>query len=152
MMRLTFPPLLTEEELHTVAHTIAEVEAKTSGEIRVSIRRRRGWRERKLSIAGLALREFHHLGMNKTKDKTGVLLFICVADRAFHIVGDEGIHKKVPDTFWESLADTMGGHFKDGKFCHGICSMIKEIGAVLEKEFPSHGKNPDELPNDVVVS
>lgn len=151
-MRFSSPPLLTEEELHTIAKTISEVEAKTSGEIRVSIRRRRGWHERKLSIADLALREFHNLGMNKTEEKTGVLLFICVADRAFHILGDEGIHKKVPDKFWESLSDTMSSHFKDGKFCHGICSMIKEIGAVLAKEFPAHGKNPNELPNDVVVS
>ncbi len=151
-MRISSPPLLTEEELHTIAHTIAEVEEKTSGEIRVSIRRRRGWRERKFSISDLALREFHHLGMNKTKDKTGVLLFLCVADRAFHIVGDEGIHKKVPDKFWESLADTMSGHFKDGKFCHGICMMVQEIGAVLQKEFPARGGNANELSDDVVIS
>lgn len=151
-MHISSPPLLTEEELRTIARTISEAEGKTSGEIRVSIRRRRGWRDRKFSIAELALREFHHLGMNKTEEKTGVLLFICVADRAFHIVGDEGIHKKVPDKFWDSLADTMSSHFKDGKFCHGICSMIKEIGAVLQKEFPARGSNPNELPDDVVVS
>jgi len=144
--------LLTEEELRRVAATIAEAEETTSGEIRVNIHNRRSWRERKLSLHDLALKHFRALGMHETKDKTGVLIFLCVRDRAFHIVADEGIHTKIHQEYWDALAETMARHFKTEKFCEGICYAVKEIGVLLAKEFPIAEGDTNELPNDVSFS
>jgi uncharacterized membrane protein len=144
--------LLTEEELRRVAATIAEAEETTSGEIRVNIHHRRSWRERRLTLHDLALRQFHALGMHKTQDKTGVLIFLCVGDRAFHIVADEGIHKKIHQEYWDALAETMARHFKSEKFCEGICHAVREIGALLAKEFPIKDGDTNELSNDVSFS
>ncbi len=144
--------LLTEEELRRVAATIAEAEEATSGEIRVNIHARRSWRERRLPVHDLALRHFHALGMHETKDKTGVLIFLCIGDRAFHIVADEGIHKKIHQEYWDALAETMSRHFKTAKFCEGICYAIREIGMLLAKEFPVADGDTNELSNDVSFS
>ena len=144
--------LLTEEELRRIAATIAEAEEATSGEIRVNIHSRRNWGERKLSLHELAVKHFHALGMHTTKEKTGVLIFLCVKDRAFHIVADEGIHAKIHQEYWDALAETMARHFKTEKFCEGICYAVREIGVLLAKEFPAGDGDTNELSNDVSFS
>ena len=144
-------PLLTHQELQRIAETIAEAEKKTSGEIRVSIRKRRAWNERKLSLHEFALKNFYELGMDKTKGKCGVLLFISLGERAFQIVADEGIHKRVSDRYWDEHAATLGAHFKDKRFCDGICEVVRGIGKKLAEEFPHHRGDTNELPNDVAI-
>ena len=151
MALFSTPPLLTEQELKKIAGTIAEAERSTSGEIRVSIRKKRAWNERKLSLHNFALKNFYQLGMDKTKEKSGVLLFLSLSDRSFQIIADEGIHKKVHDRYWNDLADKMTGHFKEQRFCEGICEVVKEIGAKLAVEFPHHRGDTNELPNDVAI-
>ena len=144
-------PLLTPAELTKIAAAIGEAEKKTSGEIRVSIRKRRAWNERKLSLHDFALKNFYELGMDKTKGKSGVLLFFSLSERSFRIVADEGIHAKVSDGYWDRLAAKLTSHFKEEKFCDGICALVKEIGAKLAAEFPKHAGDTNELPDDVAV-
>lgn len=144
-------PLLTLEERKKISETIAQIEKKTNGEIRVSIRKRRAWNERKLTLHRFALKNFFELGMDKTRHKSGVLLFFSMSERSFQIVADEGIHKKVSDRYWDELAAMMTGHFKEQRFCDGICEAIKEVGKKLEQEFPRTTNDADELPNDVAI-
>lgn len=145
------PPLLTHDELQKISDTIAIAERNTSGEIRVSIRKRRAWNERKLSLHAFALKNFYQLGMDKTKEKCGVLLFFSVSERSFQIIADEGIHKKVTDRYWDDLAGTLTAHFKEKRFCDGICEVVKEIGTKLAQEFPHRAGDTNELPNDVSI-
>ncbi len=145
------PPLLTHDELQKISDAIALTERNTSGEIRVSIRKKRAWNERKLSLHEFALKNFYELGMDKTKQKCGVLLFFSVSERAFQIIADEGIHKKVYDRYWEELAAKMSAHFREKRFCEGICEVVKEIGSKLTQEFPHHKGDTNELPNDVAI-
>lgn len=145
------PPLLTHEELEKIADAIGEAERRTSGEIRVSIRKRRGWHERKLSLHNFALKNFYELGMDKTAEKSGVLLFFSMRERAFQIIADEGIHKRVSDGYWDDLAQTLTAHFREKRFCDGICELVKEVGAKLSQEFPRRGADMNELPNDVSI-
>ncbi len=144
-------PLLTLDERKKIAETIAEVERKTNGEIRVGIRKRRAWNERKLSLHRFALKSFFELGMDKTRHKSGVLLFFSMSERSFQIIADEGIHKKVGDGYWDELAKSMTTHFKEKRFCDGICEFVKEIGKKLEQEFPRSAGEANELPNDVAI-
>ena len=63
----------------------------------------------------------------------------------------KGIHKKVSDGYWDDLAAAMTAHFKEKRFCDGICEVVKEIGKKLEQEFPRTTNDADELPNDVSI-
>ena len=144
-------PLLSRQDLTKIAEAIGAAEKKTSGEIRVSIRKRRAWNERKLSLHDFALKNFYELGMDKTKGKCGVLLFFSLSERAFRIVADEGIHAKVSEGYWDGLAEKLTSHFKKEKFSEGICSLIEEIGAKLAAEFPRHAGDTNELPDDVAI-
>lgn len=141
---------LSDEELKSLSAVISEAEKSTSGEIRVVVRHRRHWNERSLSLHELALLEFSKLGMEKTKDRTGVLILLLLSERAFQIIADEGIHKKVEDGTWDRIAGRMSLHFKEGKFSDGIAEAVKAVGEILSKHFPRTRDDRNELSNQVV--
>jgi uncharacterized membrane protein len=143
--------LFTKEDLATIAAAISEAEKTTAGEIRVSIRQKRRWRERKLSIEEMARREFHDLGMTKTKDHTGILIFLLMDERKFFILADGGIHTKVEETTWTKIAEEMSSHFSKKKFHQGLIHGVQAVGRVLSRFFPRKANDTNELPNDVHV-
>ena len=142
--------ILSREELKDLAEIITEAEKFSSGQIRVVIRHRRHWKERQLSLHELAVREFHRLGMEKTREKTGVLILLLLSERRFQIIGDEGIHSKVDEKTWDRIAHTMTNHFGTGKFFNGIAEAIHAVGEELGRHFPRTKNDTDELPNDVI--
>lgn len=144
--------LLTKDEMDSISVKIAEVEKKTIGEVRVSIHKARTFKERRLNVYEMAVKNFYDLGMEKTKDKTGVLIYLLLSDKKFQIIGDEGIHKKVSKEFWDVLAMKTAEHFKQNKFVEGISYAIEEVGNVLSREFPMKKGDTNELSNDVVIS
>lgn len=142
---------LSEADLAGIAAKIGEVEKTTSGEIRVCIRHRRHWRERKMSLHELAVHEFHRLKMHHTKERTGILIMLLFNERKFHIVADEGIHRKVEDGTWDRVAEGIAAHFKKGNFFQGICDGLESVGTVLSRHFPRQKGGENELPNKVEV-
>jgi len=143
--------LLPEVDLHAIARYIAEQEQQTSGQIRVSIRQSRKRNERGLSVEDLARKEFHALGMTKTAERSGVLIFLLLQDRKFHILADAGIHTKVGEGTWERIAGEMSRHFAGQNFKEGILHGIKSVATELSKHFPSKPGGRNELPDTVSV-
>ncbi len=142
--------ILTDDDLKFLAGKIAETEAATSGEIRVAVRHKRHWRERSLTLHQIALREFRRLGMQDKEGRTGVLILVLVPERAFQIIGDEGIHSKVREGTWEAIAEGMTAHFKMGKFRDGLAEAIARVGAELSAHYPRTPGDANQLPNDVI--
>ena len=152
MNRSALNSILSDQDMLRIARVIGEQEKTTQGEIRVALRKKRQWGEGKLSLHQLALKEFHRLGMDSTNQRIGVLIFLLLSERKFHIIADEGIDTRVEHGTWDSIADTMGDFFHEGKFCEGICSTVRVVGDILSKHFPAGTENIDELPNNVSVS
>jgi uncharacterized membrane protein len=143
--------MFTKEDLAAIASGIGEAEKTTAGEIRVSIRQKRKWREKKDTIEQLARREFHSLGMTKTKDRTGILIFLLLEDKKFYILADDGIHAKVENGTWDRIAKEMSDHFSKKNFRNGILHGVTSVGMELSKFFPIQSDDTNELPNDVHV-
>lgn len=141
---------LSEEGIKAVTARIAAAEKQTSGEIRVAIRHRRQLGEGKLTLHDLALKEFTRLGMEKTKERTGVLIFLLLSERKFQIIADEGIHAKVAEGTWDRIAASMGEHFRAGNFAAGICDAVDAVGIELKEHFPGRPGDTDELSNDII--
>ena len=143
--------MFTKEDLAAIATAIGEAEKTTAGEIRVSIRQKRKWREKKRTIDELARQEFHALGMTKTKERTGILIFLLLEDKKFYILADDGIHTKVEDGTWNKIANEISNHFSQNNFRLGIIHGVKLVGMELSKFFPRKADDTNELPNDVHV-
>lgn len=132
----------SERERHGIIAAIRQAESQTSGEIRVHVEGR--------CPGDPALRAqqlFAALGMHRTMRRNGVLLYLAARDRKFAVVGDEGIHRAVPDRFWEEVAAEMERHFRAGRFLEGMCGVIERIGAELARHFPRTPEDRNELPD-----
>lgn len=135
---------LSRAEEQEIVDAILMAERNTSGEIRVHI-------EAKASIDAFSRAQqlFHYLKMDNTQNRNGVLIYVAVEDRRFVIYGDEGIDRVVPSDFWESTKDAMQEHFREGRFKEGIIAGVLKAGQELQKHFPWHHGDKDELSNEV---
>jgi uncharacterized membrane protein len=134
----------TQEEQEDIRQAIMNAELDTSGEIRVHI-------ESVCSgdVLDRAAYIFHKLGMTKTEQRNGVLIYLAVRNRKFAIIGDKGIHKAVPDDFWDNIKAKMLDFFRDGKFCDGLVYAITQSGEHLKQFFPHKSDDINELPDDI---
>jgi uncharacterized membrane protein len=149
-MNLFGSKYFSKEDLQSITRAIAAAERSTGGEIRVVVRHRRHWKERKLSLHELTLGEFHRLGMQNTRERIGVLILLLLSERQFQIIADEGIHRKVGDGTWNEIAAGMTAHFKSGNYLAGILEAVGKVGDVLHEHFPGRHSDGNELPDDVV--
>ncbi len=123
---------------------IRKAEDRTSGEIRVHLDCCS--RENPLEKAE---KVFRRLGMARTKARNGVLVYLATEDRKFAILGDEGIHRVVPENYWEEVKEKMQAQFREGKLCEGICLGVREIGEKLKIHFPVETDDRNELPDSI---
>lgn len=135
---------LTELEEKAVIEAIQEAERNTSGEIRVHFER-----GSELGPIERAQEVFYSLGMDKTKNKNGVLFYVAVDDHQFAILGDEGIDHKVPDDFWESIRDEVIREFKKSDFSEGLRLGILHAGEKLKEFFPYEDSDENELSDEI---
>ena len=88
--------------------------------------------------------------MSATKDRNAVLLYFAMKDRQMAIWGDEGIHKKLGQSFWNKKVETILEDFKKENFTEGICKMIADVGDALKTNFPYASDDKNELDDNIV--
>lgn len=137
---------LSKTEEQEIVEAIKIAEKNTSGEIRVHL-------EKKASTDSLqrAVEVFYSLGMDKTKDANGVIIYVAVKDKQFVIYGDKGINEKVATDFWDSTKDVMQSHFKNGNFKQGLIDGVLKAGEQLKQFFPYTDDDTDELSNEISI-
>ena len=134
----------SKDEEQRIVQTIREAEKLTSGEIRVHLER-----DYEGAILGAASRRFFDLGMERTKDRNGVLIFIVPPRHEFAIFGDRGINAAVPDDFWASVRNAMQEQFRQAMFAEGVCRGVKMAGEKLQAFFPWTEGDKNELPDEI---
>ncbi len=142
---------LSDKDLEDISTAIKEIEKKTSGEIRMCIKRKRGYLEKEFTPREIALKEFFDLKMNETTDRTGVLLFIIYGENKFEIIADEGINSEISEDKWKTMSDELIKNFSAKNYREGIRKLLSEIGEVLINVFPAKEGNINELPDEVIV-
>lgn len=141
-----------DDEFLRISNKINVTEKKTAGEIKVSIKETRSLYQRNKNIRQLAEEEFYRLGVDKTRDDTGILIYLLLGERQFYILADKGINEKVEPAIWDTIKDKMQELFSRGEFCSGILFGIEEIGKILSKHFPIKPGDINELSNRVVIN
>jgi uncharacterized membrane protein len=142
---------LSDEALEKVVRTIGEIEKRTSGEMRVCIKKKSGYFEKRKHPREIALKEFVKLKMHKTIDRTGVLFFILFNEHKFEIIADEGINNKISSEQWDEISQIIKDQFTKENYLEGLLFGIERIGEVLVKEFPVKFDDKNELSDDVVI-
>ena len=144
-MRITYPMFFfSGKEKKQILAAIREAEKNTSGEIRVHLEyKSRG------PVYGYGQKVFQRIGMTKTAQRNGVLIFLATKDKKFVVLGDVGINEKVSEGFWNDVVQIMQEHFKQNKFAEGISEAAVRIGEKLKVYFPHQANDKNELPDDI---
>lgn len=135
---------LTPEEEQEIVQAITIAETNTSGEIRVHIEE-----HSEKQPLERAQEVFLTLNMQQTKARNGVLFYVCVADKKFAIIGDEGINNVVANDFWDGTKNVVIENFKVGNYKKGLVDGILKAGEQLKHFFPYQSDDIDELPNEI---
>jgi putative membrane protein len=98
-----------------------------------------------------AVEQFLSQSLHTTAGRTGVLIFVSVAERYAEVLADSGINAKVPTGTWQAIVDHLTGDIADGRAADGFVHAIEDAGALLAQHFPPGSVDPNELPDHLIV-
>ena len=98
-----------------------------------------------------AMEQFLVQNLDTTAGRTGVLLFISVAEHHAEIIADRAINESVPEGTWQQIVDNLTDAIGSGQATDGFVEAIAAIGAVLAEHFPPGEHDPSELPDHLII-
>lgn len=98
-----------------------------------------------------AIEQFLVQNLHTTAGRTGVLLFVSVAERHAEIVADKGIDAVVPPGTWKKIIDGLTAAIGEGHSADGFVAAIAAIGGHLTRHFPPDAHDPNELPDHLII-
>ena len=138
-------PFLSSDDELAIVQAIQEAEKKTSGEVRVHIEKKCP----KKDPIKRAINLFQKLRMHKTDLRNGVIVYVATEDHLLAIWGDEGIHAKVGQEFWENTLITLQEDFKTNQIKNGLTKALLDIGEKLQQHFPYQKDDKNELDDSI---
>ncbi|MCF7801808.1 MAG: TPM domain-containing protein [Candidatus Marinimicrobia bacterium] len=132
--------MFSPDDLDAIQNAIKTFETSTSGEIVVSFHTSSVGQPYKT-----ARRIFAKHNLHKTKARNATLIVLYPGEQKFAIVGDEGIHAKVPENFWDEVVEKMTTHFKAGEMLAGVIAGINLLGEKLAEFFPYQDTDVNEI-------
>ena len=98
-----------------------------------------------------AVEQFLVQNLHTTAGRTGVLIYVSVAERYAEIIADTGIESRVPKETWQDIVDDLTSNISAGKAGDGFVHAVDRSGELLAKHFPPGSRDPDELPNHLII-
>lgn len=86
----------------------------------------------------------------RTHGRTGVLIYLSLAEHRAEIVADQAIASKVAPEVWGEAMATLVGGIRAGKAADGLCGAVEQVGAVLATHFPRSEDDTNELPDRLI--
>ena len=97
-----------------------------------------------------AIAIFQAAAAGRTTGRTGILIYLSLAERRAEIIADEAILKVTDDHTWGEamvalLTDVRQGHVGDG-----IVAAVERVGVVLSEHFPRSSADLNEIPDKLI--
>jgi len=138
-------PVFVSAQILALAAALALVYAFPGLRIRLAPRR---WQY--MRAHDNALKQFLARNVHLTAERTGVLIFVSLAERYAEIVADAGIDAKVPQDLWDSIVAGLIDDAKRGRLTEGFVTAIAAVGTLLAEHFPVKPDDVNELDDHLV--
>ena len=103
------------------------------------------------AVRALAMQQFLAHGLHTTEARTGVLLFVALAERQAEIIADSGIAAKVDPGVWQAAMDRLVGEIRAGRLADGLTEAIAAVGETLARHVPPSSNDRNELSDDLII-
>jgi putative membrane protein len=97
-----------------------------------------------------AVTVFRAAAEKRTAGRTGILIYLSVAERRAEIVADEAILKVTDDHTWGEAMTALIAEVREGRAADGICAAIERVGGVLAEHFPRSADDINEIPDKLI--
>lgn len=105
---------------------------------------------KRLRASRHAREQFFLQRLHETEARTGILIFVSVAEHYVEIIVDTGIAAVVDNTIWDQTVNEFIEHVRRGDIALGFESTIEHCREVVWEHFPAPHGRPDELPNHLI--
>ncbi|KAF0216269.1 MAG: hypothetical protein FD174_3723 [Geobacteraceae bacterium] len=97
-----------------------------------------------------AIRAFYEKGLHKTRDETGILIFVSLLEHKVWILGDRGINAKIAPESWRHFAGELSQGLRETRACEALLSVIAGCGEELARHFPRKAGDVNELTDEIL--
>jgi putative membrane protein len=97
-----------------------------------------------------AITVFKAAAERRTAGRTGILIYLSIAERRAEIVADEAILKVTDEHTWGEAMTSLIAEVRDGRPADGIVAAIERVGAVLAEHFPRSADDINEIPDALI--
>ena len=97
-----------------------------------------------------AIAIFQAAAAGRTTGKTGILIYLSLAERRAEIIADEAILNVTDDHTWGEAMHALLEQVREGKVGDGICAAIERVGVVLSEHFPRSADDCNEIPDKLI--
>ena len=97
-----------------------------------------------------AREQFLAQSLHTTRERTGVLLYVSVAERHVELLADAGIHARVPAGTWNAIVDEFTAQVKADCIGVGFVAAVTAIGEHLTAHFPLPADSRNELTDHLI--
>lgn len=105
----------------------------------------RAWQRRE--AAQVAREQFLAQGLHRTHGRTGVLLFVSLAEHHVEIIADVGLDGRVAEAVWSRAVAAVTAAARDGRLADGVVTALDQLAPALAAACPRGETDSDELPN-----
>ena len=97
-----------------------------------------------------AIAIFQAAAAGRTTGRTGILIYLSLAERRAEIIADEAILELTDDHTWGEAMQSLIEHVREGRVGDGICAAVERVGAVLSEHFPRSAQDSNEIPDKLI--
>jgi len=100
--------------------------------------------------SALAHAQFYDQGVHLTREHSGVLLFVSMAERYVEIVADKGIHEKIGAERWQKIVNALVLKVVQGDPSGGFVAAVGACGEAMAEHYPAQADDIDELSDGLI--
>lgn len=97
-----------------------------------------------------AAEQFVVRGLGRTEGRTGVLIFVAVAERYACVIPDSAVEAAVPAEVWRKAVDLLIERLRAGEPAAGLEAAVATCADALAAHRPPKAGDRNELPNAVI--
>jgi len=97
-----------------------------------------------------AVQHFKVGAESRTHGRTGILIYLSMAEHRAEIVADRPIAEKVDAQVWGEAMGDMLAEIGEGRVAEGMAAGVRDVGFVLAQHFPRADDDVNELPDRLI--
>lgn len=97
-----------------------------------------------------AISLFKAAAERRTEGRTGILIFLSMAEHRAEIIGDDAIVKVTTPECWGEAMAALLVEVREGRIADGMVAAIEEVGVVLGQHFPRSETDTNEIPDKLI--